>query len=484
MYINAENDDLSALSKTFDVCIVGAGPAGITLAKSFEGTKYSVCIIESGDFEVDEATQALAAGTVDAPSPDVEENYLSLHSQRRFGGTGTIWGGYCREMEALDFEQRGLPNEHSWPIEKHDIAEFYSRELIDKKQPDRLLKGCDLQLKYFERSTYPFHYIFADEFANSKNITLLARATVIDMSISDVGEVDTIHIVTLNDKRLTIKAQRFVLACGGAGNVKLLLNFNQRYQQNVGNQHDNVGRYFMEHPHFQFYKPPGMLWLANDLAQQVYRDKRYKPCLTLSDDAIRANKLLNFSLLLSAPITNESRWAGSKWYRPQFEHWQDGQDDQTNLDKTGQFFTLSFRVEQIAHRENRITLSKEKDVLGLYNVHLDWKMSSMDSESMFLSLQAITQELGRCGKGRARLILDKQQPWKTMVGGGHMMGTTRMSTKPEDGVVNADCQVHGIKNLFIAGSSVFSTGGFANPTATVMALAARLGEHLKSTLKK
>ena len=63
------------------------------------------------------------------------------------------------------------------------------------------------------------------------------------------------------------------------------------------------------------------------------------------------------------------------------------------------------------------------------------------------------------------------------------MGTTRMSADPAQGVVDADCRVHGMANLYVAGSSVFPTCGSANPTLTIVALALRLAAHLKGTLQ-
>jgi len=482
MHIDARTDDLGFLQEDFDLCIVGAGPAGITIAEAFKGTGYKVCVVESGGFEEDASVQALAEGGVSAPSNEVEENYLSLHSQRRFGGTGSLWGGFCREMDALDFEQRNLPGDHGWPITKEDLAAFYPRNLVDGKQPDRKLEGCDLHLKYFERSLYPFHLIHAETFARDKNIQILTYATVVDLPVEiDSAKVKAITIATLDGQRHSIRARQVVLACGGAGTVKLLLNARSTFSEGLGNQHGNVGRYFMEHPHFQFYKPPGMLWLAQDLADQIYRDKRYKPCLTLSDEVIREKGLLNFALLLSAPIKENSKWAGAKWYQPNFAALLDQGSGQSS-EQGGEFFTLSFRAEQQPNKDSRISLSNEKDHLGLQKVHLDWRVTDFDSQSLFTSLDEMIRELGVSAKGRMRLVIDREAPWETMVGGGHLMGTTRMSASPEDGVVDANCRVHGIENLFIAGSSVFASGGFANPTATILALAARLGGYLKQTL--
>jgi len=129
-----------------------------------------------------------------------------------------------------------------------------------------------------------------------------------------------------------------------------------------------------------------------------------------------------------------------------------------------------------------VTLTDERDALGLRRVNLDWQLHEFDKQSLFRSINLLAEELGKSTRGRLRLMLDENVPWQTMMGGGHLMGTTRMSGNPEDGVVDRDGKVHDKDNLFIAGSSVFASSGVANPTLTIMALARRLAAHLKEQL--
>ncbi len=145
---------------------------------------------------------------------------------------------------------------------------------------------------------------------------------------------------------------------------------------------------------------------------------------------------------------------------------------------------LSARSEQVPNPDSRVTLSEKRDELGLNTVRLDWRMTELDRRTIRIMAKTIGEELGRLNMGRVRLakwLLDDVGNWMSwnVSNGNHHMGTTRMSENPKKGVVDKNCRLHGLRNLYIAGSSVFPTGGYANPTLTIVALALRLAEHLK-----
>ncbi len=475
MHLDTEDKSFKAQTINCDLCIVGAGPAGIIIADHFKNTALKVCLLESGDFELNEKTQSLADGEISSPSPELEENYLSLHSQRRFGGTGTIWGGYCREMDELDFIQRDLPFFHQWPISKADIAEFYPAFLLEKKHRDKNIKDTGLRLAYYERTLLPFDAFYKQHFNGDENITLITNATVTGLLHDKASTLNGVEVSSQTGQRFDVNASAVVLACGGVGNARLLLNADSVSSVGLGNEHDNVGRYFAEHPHFQFYDPPALVWLADDMAAQMQHDQRYKPALTLSADRVTEHKLLNFSAKLSKRFTEKSAWAGAKQYKPNFSGL---------ATSGGGFYSMAFRAEQQPNLDSRVTLTKEKDFFGQRRVKLDWRLTEYDQNSLLTSIDLLSHELGRIHAGRLKLMLDEGDLWQTMVGGGHLMCTTRMSERPEDGVVDSNCRVHSVDNLYLAGSSVFATGGMANPTATIIALARRLAPYLEQQLGK
>ena len=149
-------------------------------------------------------------------------------------------------------------------------------------------------------------------------------------------------------------------------------------------------------------------------------------------------------------------------------------------------FVLRVRSEQIPNPKSRVSLSDRRDSLGLNQIRLDWRMNGAERRSMRLMFQFLKSEFERLGIGEVRpsewLESDDEEWPADLCGGPHHMGTTRMSADPKQGVVDSDCRVHGLRNLFVAGSSVFPTSGYANPTLTIIALAVRLADHLKRDL--
>jgi choline dehydrogenase-like flavoprotein len=143
-------------------------------------------------------------------------------------------------------------------------------------------------------------------------------------------------------------------------------------------------------------------------------------------------------------------------------------------------------VEQIPNPESRVTLSDEKDALGLRRVRLKWQLSELDKHGIRRAHELLALEVGRSGFGRLRIELPEHEEeiLHGAVGGHHHMGTTRMSDDPKAGVVDADCRLHGLHNLYVAGSSVFPTSGFSNPTLTLVALSLRLADHLKAKFRR
>jgi choline dehydrogenase-like flavoprotein len=150
------------------------------------------------------------------------------------------------------------------------------------------------------------------------------------------------------------------------------------------------------------------------------------------------------------------------------------------------FFHLMTRQEQAPNPDSRVTLSAEKDALGMPRAKLDWRMTELDKRSIRAFYQLLGTEIGRTGMGRVQIrdwLLDDDRTWPSSISGGwHHMGTTRMHADPRQGVVDVNCRVHGLGNLYVAGSSVYPTAGAANPTLTLVALSLRLSDHLKSTL--
>jgi choline dehydrogenase-like flavoprotein len=129
-----------------------------------------------------------------------------------------------------------------------------------------------------------------------------------------------------------------------------------------------------------------------------------------------------------------------------------------------------------------VTLGTRRDRFGLPVARVDWRPAPSDRASIRASQKAVDTALRAAGLGHVEFMLGDEHPPMLLEGNFHHLGTTRMHTDPARGVVDADCRVHGVRNLYVAGSSVFPTYGCSNPTLTVVALALRLADHLKKQL--
>jgi choline dehydrogenase-like flavoprotein len=139
-------------------------------------------------------------------------------------------------------------------------------------------------------------------------------------------------------------------------------------------------------------------------------------------------------------------------------------------------YTLRIDAEQAPNPDSRVTLAEERDATGARRLHVDWRASELDTESLVRTAALFDEALSTQELGRAKMA----PPTRLQATGGHHLGTTRMDPDPKLGVVDVDCKVHGIANAFIASGSVFPTCGYANPTLTIVALALRLADHLEA----
>jgi choline dehydrogenase-like flavoprotein len=146
---------------------------------------------------------------------------------------------------------------------------------------------------------------------------------------------------------------------------------------------------------------------------------------------------------------------------------------------------LRTRIDPAPNRDSRVTLDKQRDDLGIPRARLDWRLSPLDRHSAVRTVQIVGAAFAHSGLGRLRMLIDEDgHDWPPDLSGGpHHMGTTRMSDGPRDGVVDRNCRVHGMANLFIAGSSVFATGGSSTPTLTIVAMTLRLADHLRNLMR-
>ncbi len=502
-----------------DICIVGAGAAGITLALELEGASRDVCVLESGAFDYDAETQSLADGSnVGLPYYDL------IASRLRFlGGTTNHWAGICRPLDEIDFRKRDHIPYSGWPIDRAALDEYYERAhsycqlgpydystglWATPDSPLLPVDGGNLATKIMLEQPVRFGREYRKRLEIAHSVRVFLSATATELELAENGtDISKVHAQTLDGKSVSVSAKQVVLATGAIENARLLLSSNKNHSAGIGNRHDLVGRFFMEHP----LVPTMELQLArDDLNLSLYTGGNRDGIgvtgyLTLNDETLRREHMLNVCASLDF-IGAEQRVAKSLkgiasavsiWNAmkeggmpPNFrQHIRNFLADinrvmiysyERAFVRSPQSVSLVVQLEQAPNPASRVRLSSDRDRLGQQKVTLDWQMGDLEKHTINRFGELLGMEFGRAGLGRIRLLQPNEDGWWAgMRGSWHQMGTTRMHNDPKQGVVDANCRVHDISNLYMAGSSVFTTGGFANPTLTIVALAIRLAGHLK-----
>ena len=509
-----------------DICIIGAGAAGITLAREFIGKSLQVCLLESGGFELDAETQSLYHGEI------VGDRYypLDIARLRYFGGTTNHWQGASIVFNKIDFETRDWVPYSGWPITLADLVPYYKQAQVicevgplaydaeTWESPDRpqvkLATGRLINAVLQSGPPTRFGEKYREEIIQAANINTFIYANVTDIETPDhARSVTRLRVTSLEKNPFWVRARAYILATGGIENARLLLLSNKVQKAGLGNQHDLVGRFFMEHPvaetgyilptqfNHKFYGYYSREFKDGDRTGKVKISGYMMP----SESTMREERLLNCGFAI-----NNIEWKDISEGVASLKNIIDGIKDAdlpdnflehlgnviADIDDIAQvgyrkltgkqhsILRLDYWAEQAPDPDSRVTLSSETDQLGQNQVKLDWRLNEQDRQNIMQMHDVLAHELGRAGLGRLRLDFDGESPeWMSSLRGSyHHMGTTRIHVDPKQGVVDENCQVHGISNLFIAGSSVFPTVGHANPTLTIVALSLRLAEHLKGVI--
>ena len=495
-----------------DLCIVGAGAAGIAVAMEFIGTPTRVLLLEGGGFDREEALQALYRGEV------VGRPYYPLDATRLhyFGGTTGHWGGFCAPLDPIDFTTRAWVPHSGWPITRAQLDPFYARAhpVLDLgpfdyrrtywEQQDPRCTPLPLDRTVLEEKVWQFSAPtrFGSKFRraliDAPNVHVYTHANVVQVIANEsVRAIDAVQVRHFDGRTMLVRATQFVLACSTMQNVRLLLASNERATAGLGNAHDQVGRYFAEH----LEMPAGTAVLTRPQSMQLYAYDfgitKARAELRLTDAQQQSHGVLNATVALDpAPETGNALSTFEAESPEEVELYRRATKDSLTADMRGTaqrydaaqvrarpFFTLTTRQEQAPNPDSRITLSSERDALGVPRVRFNWQLTPLDKHSMRTLYTRVGREFGRLGLGRVQLrewLLSDDLTWPPLVSGGwHDTGATRMHDDPKQGVVDADCRVHGLANLYLAGAGVFPTAGSANPTLTLVALALRLADRLK-----
>lgn len=503
-----------------DVCIVGAGPSGIALAGELLGSGIRVCVLENGGTKEAWRTQFLLGGeSVGYPYPRIVIAAVSA-----FGGSSHRWGPYwhSRPLDAIDFEARDAISHSGWPFGRDHLTPYYERAeryfglrpfdyaattretdacLRLTVRPGRLVTG-ELQ---HGNIVYAREY---DRLALAADVQVFLRAHVAELIADDrsPGRIGGARALIAPDRSVTVKARLTVLAAGGIGNARLLLLGNTDHPGGIGNRHDLVGRYFMEHPSLR----SGVV-LPADSALLAQRDLFVinkpggvsgLPILAPSEEVLREQGLQNTYFILEPRprvfatdgVRAASTFARALRSQPLTRRFPGtvaraavGAPAVARAVRAARrsepdLLVMRIQAEQAPNPESRVTLSDKCNRLGIRNARLDWRLLASDTDSIRRAQEILGTELQAAGLGRLHDRFGDERPPALIAGLYHHLGTTRMHIDPCQGVVDPSGRVHGVPDLYVTGGSVFPSSGAANPTLTIVALALRLADELKRLL--
>ena len=510
MIVDIQGLQEAPLAGPYAACIAGAGMAGIVLANALAAKGHRVLLLEAGGWTWSDESQEIYRGE----NIGLGYHELDVARWRFLGGTSSHWAGWCRPLDDYDFRPFDHIADSGWPIGIEDISPYLEEASdileLDPFPADTGLPGAEGQLKeVFYRfsggggpKTVRFNDKYGKSLEQSELIDVLLHANVVE--IAEDPDSGRIQSFKFRDYRThgpvhQAVADVYVLALGGIENPRALLNANKRRQNGLGNQHDHVGRHFMEHPVFnvgqyvpnpeqdrygkelRFVAPTESLkaeertgnWSARvDKVKVIGGDGVYHEVkegirrgICVTDTTVRLVRGLrpNFTCLTTPRPTDELNVGAGR---------------------------LEVAAEQAPNWDSRVVLVDDLDRFGHRRIALDWRLTDMDKLTFRRSVSLLGEHFARHNLGRVRIadwLFEDDAYFPSPedgeeVGGFHHLGTTRMAGSPRFGVVDPNCRMFESDNLYMAGSSVFPTGGYANPTLTIMQLTLRLADHLSGRL--
>jgi choline dehydrogenase-like flavoprotein len=531
-----------------DVAIIGAGPAGIAIARELANTPIRVLVIESGGIDYEQDVQALNA-VDNIGEPRVRHGIESAGRgyagslkwlndipafelrNRLLGGSSHTWIGKCAAFDAMDFAVRPWLPLSGWPMGRSDLRSAFDRagELLNlgpHAYDERLYKRLPTppaELGIDRSLLRPFFWQFSQQKEgrgepmrfgkraleiDAGNVEFLTHATVTEINLDgSCRRATSLSVASLGGRRAVVNAGSIVLCGGAIENARLLLMSNAVMPNGIGNDRDVVGRYLVDHPratlarftgrdidpvarHFNFYGLP-----------HGGKTHFYLHGLSLSPDVQMREHLTNCAVYPVQIHGADDPWAAAKRLvrGPRRTVVQDlvslarspgmvatGLYDRLvrkrGLPRRSVELRFDVMAEQRLDPQSRVTLSDRLDLFGRPLPKVDWRIGATEIDSMKRLARLMIDEFARIGLPQPRLaawIVDDDSDKASFMDMAHPSCTTRMGTDPATSVVDTNAMVHGVDGLFVAGSSVFPTGGHVNPTLMLLTLAIRLADHLR-----
>jgi hypothetical protein len=464
----------------YDVIIVGAGPAGISIALELEKKKIKVALIEAGKEEYNIESQDFYKGVNEGEFPqDLEVSRL-----RMFGGTTGHWGGTCRPLDPYDYDK--------WPIKKADLDMYLDQacEILEIKNEFReknISNSSSLKIIEFQRSKIRFKEKYLSHIKKSKFIHLFLDTCLVNINSDDF--VFKSADCLMGGTPINISSKFIIVAAGGIENSRILLIANSKNEK-IFSPELPIGNYWYEHP----FKALGNALVKQDEIKKnmestynhfinMFNAGNASTAYSIAPTEIFINKkkILNSCIWLVIHKRTNDNWKNIS--KNLFCIAPDLSNVFLNLikKKVACGASLFSSWEQEAQFKNRIVLSENIKDLNDYPVaKIIYSKSQLVRKTAKTCFEEIGQYFVENNLGRVSgksFLFDENQKYMSDAGWHHMGGTI-MGSNRKNSVVDSNMKVHGSKNMYIAGSSVFPSGGHANPTLTIIQLSLRLANHL------
>ena len=532
----------------YDVCIVGSGAAGGVLAAELVGSGLSVCVLESGVKKVTRRGDELRK------THSVGIHVKEYSRERVLGGATTTWAGLSAPLDPADLEPRSFVEHSGWPLQRSELLPLYEEAAERYRFPklhaftpegfgtlratgDLVPEWSVVEEKIFLAADDPQNFgkevrhVYEEDGAD-----LWLDASVAQL-VGENGSITHADVRTRSGRKIELKAKAFVVAAGGIENARLLLNSTGTCPAGLGNEHDQVGRFMMNHPknycgilhlkepveslpyyfgclHEGFAGYGGLRFPEKELAERGLMNSyvRLEPLFPWSDsEGIEALVLI---AKRSKFFVDRMRKKSRKELVELRDYAETGDDSDLQNSRLSIFgfipllFTILFDAPKVTRYlwsrvvsrkrplirrarlrnfmemeprpENRVRLSDEVDALGMRLPLIEHDTTELDKRSLVDLHHVLVEEFERAGVGRLETDLAKSDPWPITQDASHHIGTTRMGLDVKSSVVDPELKLHGADNVYMAGASVFPTSGCANPTYTIVALSIRLARTLRT----
>lgn len=492
-------------------CVIGSGMGGSTVAQQLAAAKQDVLVIEAGGLRLAEEHTALV-------SAEHAGRAFNLPTTRciELGGTSNQWHGICAPLDPIDFERRSWIADSGWPISYADLAPFYSRAARVLDIPDAAFdekfvpqkEGEPRQQLEFNRAILRPKLVYMrrppmrwkqtlKDLASSGKIRCALNTAALELAANESGRVTALKVGTPRGIR-TVRADVYIVACGGLETPRLLLNSRSLGIQGLGNAYDQVGRHLMDHPAGHFCKIRFVRTTRAPLYSGIPVSKRVALMsgLMLKPDVQEKHGLPNHYVWIRPSVTaqridDKTMLSFLKVRGP----WDLSLEQvrailmtpdilyrvlvhRFGVHPSYRYGDLWFMTEQLPNARSRVVLSTKRDRFGYPISRVEWNLSEDDIRGFEQYTELLFAE-GLIGEQHRLARRDEHAVWeRTVASAAHHLGTARMAHSERHGVVDRDLKIFGTSNAFVSDASVFATSGSVNPSLTITAFAIRLADHL------